>query len=781
MRELAIATGNNRQQKVWSNRTISFESLRERLRTPLRTSETALEYAKMKKADRDSAKDHGGFVAGTLIDGCRKLGHVKSRSMLSFDGDRITTDFLNSFVALCPYASVLYSTHSSTSENPRVRILMPLSRDVTAEEFVALSRYTAQDLGIDYFDECSYLPNQLMYWPSMPSDAPFIYKETTGPWMDPDVVLKAHPSWQDPTSLPISSRETKANSASQKKVQDPLSKEGTVGLFNRAYYPITLALETFLSDVYEPTEVENRWHYIPSSSMAGVEIIEDKFVYSHHARDVAYCKLSNAFDIVRIHKFGDLEDKASYNAMCEFAMKQEEVRVLATNERLKEAQADFAPSEDDSWKKALTYSSKGVLENTSENLTLILLNDSDCKNFAFNELAGRVQVTGPLAWSRPVGNVFWRDADTAQLQALLDKRYLAFSTRNFDIAFTKVADLRRFHPIRDYLDSLPPWDGVKRVEDLFIKYLEADDSDYVRSVTRKTFAAAISRIYKPGTKFDCVPVLDGAQGIGKSTIVKDLVGSAYYSETLSLTDMNDKSGAEKLQGFWAVEIGELAGMKKADIEKVKAFLSTCDDKYRPSYGRVVESHPRQCIILATVNGERGYLRDITGNRRFWIIKLHQKNLRKDWNFDEDFRLQFWAEAKAIWQSGEKLYLEGEVLEASEKAQMEAMETDDRIGMVEAYLDTMLPEDWSEMNLYQRRTYLQGNEFGQSEHKGTVRRMEVSNAEIWQECFCKNVQELKSTDSYAIAAIMKQIPTWHKSETIRSLKYYGRQRVYRRDE
>ena len=99
-------------------------------------------------------------------------------------------------------------------------------------------------------------------------------------------------------------------------------------------------------------------------------------------------------------------------------------------------------------------------------------------------------------------------------------------------------------------------------------------------------------------------MLDGDQGIGKSSIFKDLVTPEYYSESLSLTDMDDKSGAEKLQGFWIVEIGELAGMKKADIEKVKAFLSTADDKYRPSYGKTVESHPRQCIIIATVKRKR---------------------------------------------------------------------------------------------------------------------------------------------------------------------------------
>ncbi len=316
------------------------------------------------------------------------------------------------------------------------------------------------------------------------------------------------------------------------------------------------------------------------------------------------------------------------------------------------------------------------------------------------------------------------------------------------------------------------------MEDIFIKYLKADDTEYVRTVTRKTFAAAVARIYSPGIKYDCVTVLDGGQGIGKSTIIKDLVTSEFYSETLSLTDMEDKAGAEKLQGFWAVEIGELAGMKKADVEKVKAFLSVCDDKYRPSYGRVVESHPRQCIIIATVNGERGYLRDITGNRRFWIIKLHQKKQKQKWDFTPEFRAQFWAEAKEIWKSGEELFLRDEMLEEAEKIQQSAMEVDERVGMVEEYLNTMLPDDWDSMDLFQRRNFLQGTEFGIPVHKGSELRTEVSNAEIWCECFGKSLQELKPTDSYSIAALMSQIPGWERTTTIKSQPIYGRQRLYK---
>lgn len=778
MRELAIAYGNNRQAKKWVNKTIKYDDLKERLKVTIRTTESAEEYAKMSKAQRDAVKDHGGFVAGALKGGRRKVDTVELRSMVALDGDRIDKAFLEKYEANAPYASLLYTTHSSTDDAPRVRLVYPLTRDVTPEEFVAVSRYLAQMLGIDYFDECSYLPNQLMYWPSTPSNGSFVFLDVEKKWLDPDEVLAAHPEWTDPTRLPTSSRESRANTTASAKVQDPLDKEGAVGFFNRAFFPIGRAIEKYLSDVYEPTDNENRWHYIQSSSMAGVEIIEGgKFVYSHHAKDPAYLKLCNAFDLVRIHKFGDDDVKKSFNAMCELAMQDDEVKRIAMEEKLAQAEADFNASDGD-WMTRLKYQPRtGSLENSVYNLNLILNNDPDFANFAFNELANRIQITGPLPWERPEGNMFWRDADTAQLKSIIDIRYLPFSSRNHDVAFTKAADDRHFHPVRDYLNSLPEWDGIERVEDLFIRYLQADDTPYVRAVTRKTFAAAVARVYVPGIKFDCVPVLDGDQGIGKSTIVKDLVTSEYYSETLSLTDMDDKSGAEKLQGFWAVEIGELAGMKKADIEKVKAFLSTCDDKYRPSYGKVVESHPRQCIIIATVNGERGYLRDITGNRRFWIIKLHQKKQKKTWDFTPEYRAQFWAEAKEIWKSGEKLYLEGDLLEAAEAAQQSAMEVDERVGMVEEYLNTRLPDDWADMDLFQRRNFLQGGEFGMPDHKGVVLRTEVSNAEIWCECFGKTLQELKPSDSYNIATLMAQIPGWQRTTSIKRQPIYGRQRLY----
>lgn len=774
MRSLAIAYGNNRQAKTWVNKTITYDELKDRLKVTIRTSESAEEYAKMKKTDRDLAKDHGGFVAGALAYGRRKVDSVEFRSMLALDGDHIEKDFIALYESVAPYTSFLYTTHSHTPDNPRVRIVFPLTRNVTPDEFVAVSRYLADMLGIDQFDECSYLPNQLMYWPSTPRNGVYEYKEVEKDWLNPDDILSAHPEWVDPTRLPTSSRESKANQVQKQKVQDPLSKNGVVGLFNRVFYPVTLVLEKFLSDVYEPTDNENRWHLIVSHSMAGVEIIEDKFVYSHHAKDPAYLKLCNAFDIVRTHKFASLDEKESFKKMSEFAMSLDEVKLQAANERLSEAEDDFVESED--WKKKLRYTSKGaVLENSLYNAKLIIKHDPLLKGIVFNQLADGLEIKGDVPWQHPAK--FWRDADDAQLICYVDDHYGSFSQRNYDIAVTKVSDDRSYHPIRRYFESLPQWDGVKRVDTLFIDYLGAEDNAYIRAVCRKTLCAAYMRIYHPGIKFDYLPVFNGAQGIGKSTFIANL-GMEWFSDSLTLSDMNDKTAAEKLQGYWIHEISELAGMKKADLDKVKAFVSRRDDKYRASFGKRVAPHPRQCVFFGTTNSENGYLRDVTGNRRFWNVKVSGNGRYKPWEMTRELVEQIWAETMVISKAGEELFLDKSLEAFAQEEQREAMQQDDREGIVREYLNMLLPDTWDEMDIYRRRDYFRDME-DPTRPKGTIKRMEVSNIEIWCECFGKAKEDIKPIDSYAISAIMKRLKDWQRSDNRRTIPIYGRQRIYTR--
>ncbi len=365
----------------------------------------------------------------------------------------------------------------------------------------------------------------------------------------------------------------------------------------------------------------------------------------------------------------------------------------------------------------------------------------------------------------------------SQLICYVDANYGTFSARNYQIAVQKVTDDRSYHPIREMFESLPPWDGVERLDTLLIDYLGAEDNQYVRAVTRKALCAAYMRVYTPGIKYDTMLVLNGDQGIGKSTLIAKL-GMDWYSDSLNLSDMNDKTAAEKLQGYWILEIGELAGMKKADIDKVKAFISRQDDKYRASFGRRVTPHPRQCVFFGTTNSKSGYLRDITGNRRFWNVKVSGEGKYKPWDLDSDTVLQIWAEAAEYAKAGERLYLDAGLEEYASKEQSAAMEQDEREGVVREYLEMLLPDSWDSMDIYQRREFIHDRN-DPTLPVGTVRRDQVSNMEIWCECFGKPKEDLKPSDSYAISAIMTRIEGWSKPEQRRRIPIYGLQRLYSR--
>ena len=764
MRELAFCLGNSRAALVWHPGKMTMEALLEKLQNPIRTAETAAEYHAMKKSERDAVKDKGGFFAGTLKGTRRRAIEVISRSMITLDHDRLKPGCFDDFAF--KHCAIVYTTHSHTPEAPRARILVPLTRDVTPDEYNAIARYLADEIGMDTVDLCSFKINQLMYWPTASSDGEYICRQYEGDWLDPDAFLVAHPNWQDCSSLPTAPGEKEAVERERKRQADPLSKEGIVGAFCRAY-PIQEVMQTFLSDVYEPTTDENRWGYTKSASIPGVMIYDGKFAYSHHASDPAYGKLCNAYDLVGTHLFdGD------FTQMAEFAAKDEKVRTLALKERQERAVEDFAEEED--WKAKLVRQKKSTqLENSLYNIKLIMQNDPYMKNIVFNQLADGMEIKGEVPWSHP--GKFWRDADDAQLICYVDDNYGTFSARNYDIAVAKAVDDRSYHPIREYFAALPPWDGAARVDTLLIDYLGAADNAYTRAVSRKVLCAAYRRIKEPGIKFDYMPVLNGAQGIGKSTFIANL-GMDWFSDSLTLSDMNDKTAAEKLQGYWILEIGELAGMKKADLDKVKAFVSRVDDKYRASFGRRVTSHPRQCVFFGTTNSENGYLRDITGNRRYWNIKLSGSSKYRPWQMTSELVQQIWAEVMILADAGEKLYLPPDLEEYAKEEQREAMEHDEREGLVRLYLDTLLPANWDEMDLYQRREFLRGDD---TTPVGTDVRVIVSNMEIWCECFSRKKEDLRSMDSYAIAAIMSRLPEWEKQPTPQRIAIYGLQRIYRR--
>ena len=797
---IKIAVCNRKTDKRYKNREVKWGYLVQRCRIPIYTTETVQEYPKLSKASRDAAKDVGGFVGGQLKDGIRRNGHVLCRSIGTLDADHINgpsenTAFLDHLrTALHETTYFIYSTHSHTPEAPRYRVVIQFSREVTEEEYPAVMRMIAHEIGMDYFDDSTYQSNRMMYWPSCPTNADFFFDSNYGTPIDPDYYMSRYRNWRDVSEWPMSSRQSEIINRRCKggstKRSDPAQKDGIVGAFCTAY-PISAAINTFLSDIYAPTASPNRYDYIPSDSIAGVMVFDDMFVYSFHASDPACGQELNAFDLVRVHMFPNADEKKSFKAMAEFASKDTEVKKALLAQRQKTMQSDFSvlPSEtltpanntsdsagaDTSWQDALEYTQKGELKNTLRNITIIMENDPKLKNIVFNQLADNMEIVGEVPWKHPTR--FWRDADDSQLISYIEFNYGSFSQRNYEVAVTKVADDRSYHPIREMFASLPAWDGVKRVDSLLIDYLGAEDNEYVRAVTRKALCAAYMRVHHPGIKFDTIVVLNGAQGIGKSTLIA-LLGGDWFNDSLNISDMESKAAAEKLQGYWILEIGEMAGMKKTDIEKVKAFISRQDDKYRAAFGRRVTPHPRQCIFFGTTNSRNGYLRDITGNRRFWNVKVNGNGKYKPWQLDKATIAQIWAEVKILAENGERLYLDTALEEFARQEQCDAMEQDEREGLVRDYLDVPLPKNWDNMDAYDRMNYIQ-NPNGIGKEKGTLRRTVVSNIEIWCECFGKRREDLRAADSYAISAIMMRIKEWERTDIRKKCGPYGQQRVYER--
>ena len=776
---MKIAVGNSRMDKKWKNRDISWEDFCQKVSVTQRTTETVEEYRKMRKGSQDSIKDVGGFVGGTLREGRRKNGTVLCRSMLTLDMDYGKPGIWEEIAMLHDFKCCIYSTHKHTTENPRLRLIVPLSRDITEEEYPAVARMVAKQIGIDLFDDTTYEACRLMYWPSTSVNGNFFFDSKDGPELDPDTYLAQYADWRDASTWPVSSRQSEAIRHTISQQADPLTKPGAVGAFCRAY-SIEDAIEAFLGDVYAPSAMNGRFDYIPADSSAGVVVYDGKFAYSHHATDPVCGRLLNAFDLVRLHRYRDMDENCppntpvgklpSLKAMTSFALKNERVKAVFAEERAAQAAAEF---NDENWQARLELDKAGNIKNTLRNLTIILENDPNLKPLVFNQLLDGMEIKGDVPWKHP--SKFWRDADDAQLISYVDTHYGTFSARNYDIAVTKVSDDRSYHPIRAFIEQLPEWDGIERVDTLLIDYLAAEDMPYVRAVTRKTLCAAIKRVLVPGSKFDSMLVLNGPQGVGKSTLIAKLAGE-WFSDSLNLSDTKDKTAAEKLQGYWILEIGELAGLRKAEVETLRSFLSRQNDIYRASFGKRATPHLRQCVFFGTTNAESGYLRDTTGNRRFWPVKTPGGGAKHSWELTEEDIRQIWAEVLVYVERGEKLYLDTSMETLAKVEQREAMESDEREGLVRLYLDTLLPEDWSGMDIFERRNFLHGSDFGPTQRQGTVKRTSVSSMEIWCECFGKDRSNLHRSDSNEITGILKRIG-WQRAESKVRIPLYGPQYIF----
>jgi len=793
-RKLYVAFGSSRHEKKWKNREIAYQDLIEKLEVPTRTRETFSEYKRMPKARKDDLKDVGGFVGGSIKEGRRKAENIANRTLISLDMDNVdvsVVDLWDSITMLNDYEILMYSTHSHEPKAPRLRLIIPLDRPVYPDEYQAVARKLADDIGIDMFDDTTYEPSRLMYWPSVASDGEYIFKRQVGRWLNPDDVLDTYLDWKDTSFWPVSSRQDIRIHSQIKKQEDPLEKKGIIGAFCRTY-SITEAIEKYLKGIYTPTTKEDRYTYTEGSTVGGLVIYEDKFAFSHHGTDPVSGMLCNAFDLVRIHKFGSRDDEAkedtpinrmpSFLAMSELASEDEEVKMLLGKERLDEALEDFELEEgeegkelDTEWLKLLEYDKKGNIVQTIKNTVTVLENDPMLKGrIGFNEFANRAVILDKLPWGKEVG-ADWSDADDAGLRLYLESIYGISHKNKIDDALEIIFAKHTFHPVRDYLNSLE-WDGNKRVDTLLIDYLGADDNEYVRTVTRKWHCGAVARIIEPGIKFDHMLVLTGEQGIHKSSYFKELAKGWF---TDSIQDVEGTQAVEKLMSSWIIEFGELQAFNRAESNAIKRFITSQEDRTRLAYARRPSYLKRQCVFAGTTNKSE-FLKDDTGNRRFWPVEVKRegrsKNVFKDLPEERD---QIWAEAVVLWKDKkERLYLTDEENKLAVVQQEKHKESNEKEGLIIEYLDTLLPAKWASMDLYERRSFLQGADM----LEGVEKRNRVCVLEIWCECLEKNRADLKRADSLEITGILNNLKDWkHMGNNRKYFDFYGQQKYFERIE
>ena len=795
--------------------------LYERLRIPNRGVETLAEYMRMSKTRQDDLKDVGGFVGGSLNGGRRKANNVTGRDVITLDFDSVpalgTGNIIQSLndmkISYC-----VYSTRKHASNAPRLRVLVPTDRTMTADEYEPCARRMAANIGIAMADPTTFEPGRLMYWPSVCSDSEYVYESVDAPFATVDGLLRTYTDWHDITQWPqVPGSFSYAKLAV--KQGDPETKEGIVGAFCRKYN-VFRAIDELLPGIYAPVDNdENRYTYTLGSTTGGAVVYDDgKFLFSHHATDPCSNRLVNAFDLVRLHKYGDKDDAAadgtpnnrlpSYKAMCEYANSLNEVALEMLAKRQKQAEADFegiinggadgsitidtavngsgnsqkatpptaGDAEDGNWQLLLKRSPQtGEVKNTMDNIMLILEHDPRIRGkFALNEFSGRGEVLDSLPWSRgKEPRRMWSDTDSNALYWWFEKTWGITGRGNIDSALDVHASLHAFNEVQDYLKRLQ-WDGQPRLDRLFIEYLGAEDNEYTRAVTRKSFTAAVARAMNPGCKFDTMLILCGPQGVGKSTIL-DKMSKGWFND--SIRTFEGKDASELLQGVWIIEVAELDAFRRTDVACIKQFLSLRADRYRQAYGRNVKEFQRRCVFFGTCNNT-DFLQDTTGNRRFWPVDVRMNPPTKNVFTDlTDAEIdQIWAEAKVRYITGEPLHVEGNVADMAMLKQEEHREQYAQEGIIDEFVSRKIPSDWYKWNIDRRRDYWAGG-IKQDGVIDAVDRQTICAAEIWCELYGKPIAEIKKSDSRDINAVLARLPDWIRSANPKLCGPYKLQRCF----
>ena len=795
-RKIVISVGASRKSTNWQRMDLNLSDFLKKLETPTRSTESLTEYLKLPKSEQDALKDVGGFVGGALTSNRRKAQSVAFRDLITLDFDNIasgmTQDVIKRVMTLgCGY--VIYSTRKHADFKPRLRIILPTNRSMTVDEYEPCARKVAELIGIEMADPTTFEPSRLMYWPSCSADSSYVFKYEDKPFLSVEGILNRYEDWRDIAAWPQVPGVDIHRRSDITKQTDPTIKPGVIGAFCRTY-DIYAAMAKYLPDAYDTTDEPTRFTYHSGSTTGGAVVYSDGlFLYSHHATDPCGGKLVNAWDFVRLHKFSHLDEEAdegtpvvslpSTLAMKALARADVTVLQLMQQEKKKESasyfevlgQTESAEDGGEDWQTHLTSDRQGNYEKSMSNIVTILSFDPNFKGRIFvDEFASRGMVELPLPWDDGEGTRMWNDVDDAQLALRLEKEYGITGREKIENAIKVVGFNHRRNAVKDYVVSCE-WDGVERIKYLLHEYLGAEQNIYTEEIMKKILIAAIARAFSSkGVKFDQMIVFKGPQGIGKSTFLSKL-GMHWYSD--SLYSFEGKDAAELIQGVLINEVSELSAFTKTETEIVKQFLSKTHDIYREAYGKRTNKYPRRGVFFGSTNSD-DFLKDTSGNRRFWPVSVGEVPAKKDIFRDLDGEVsQIWGEAYYYFMLGDNInVLSDEAEEIAQEMRNVFREADPKEGIIAEYLNMRIPKNWYSLDVAAQRAFYVGA-FKGGEDLELVERDKVCVAEVWQVCLGGDLKHMRRRESNEITNILSGISGWVRNKNMRHYGNFGKQKGF----
>lgn len=639
---------------------------------------------------------------------------------------------------LASYKYLLYSTISHKPNNPRLRLVLEPNRDIVKDEYKPTIQHVIQLLNINY-DKSSCTWSQLQGLPIAVRDNEFIFiKHLDG--------------------LPYPVQEAVKE---EKKIITTYTSEPIQNFTKISHNQAISIMKKYVENEQDKLQERNDY-YLSCLTVIAKSVVSGEIEYDTAIECMELLALNN--DEWKVNNLNELNGeitrangnidyfKNKYTFLGKFQKTQQKIKIsnALTNASLE-----------------ITTDEKGKVIQTLENLEKIILSITP---IAYNELTDVIEIRDKQGKIKPLKK---RDKELFRME--IEKRF-KFKAKviDLDTAIVSASDKFRYHPIKNQIIAVS-WDEQPRAESFFIDVLGVEDNIYNRECTRKWLLASLTRLFDNGVKFDEMIILQGGQGIGKSTTLQRL-SLGYY------TDITEKISDEvtfKVMRTWLVELSELSTMMKTDSDNFKAWLSASKDTVRKKYDSEPDDYPRTFTVLGTTNNKE-ILKDRTGNRRYWVMYCEKDKIKNTiWSLDITYILQLWGEVYQWYKNGENLLISEETKQYMEKLSSGALEYNPLEERINSILDMYVPNNWKEIindSMKRYEYYNHVNDYttygiGNSKFPLQTQIMDISTGELVY--LLGNgedpYKDLKgNTLAKEINQVMNNLPNWIKSNKISRL-------------